>query len=67
MRENDVQKGKPEVVYKDTKANIEAIASPVEGMIAYATDTNEFGSYGGSAWVWGSGAGSSIIEIQLFY
>ena len=52
MRENDVQLGKPIVVYKDTKANVEALTSVVEGSYAYSTDTNEPGWYDGAAWVW---------------
>jgi len=52
MRLDDTQLGRPETIYKDTQANIEALASPVEGMIAYATDTNQLGSYDGAAWTW---------------
>jgi len=47
----------PAIDYTGTKANIEAIASPVEGMRAVTTDTHESGFYNGSAWVWGSGGG----------
>jgi hypothetical protein len=52
MKHDDVQLGRPEIVYKDTKANVEAIASPVEGMTAEATDTHRMGYYTGSAWLW---------------
>jgi len=52
MREDDVQLGKPIVVYKDTKANIEALTSVVQGSYAYATDTDEPGWYDGSNWQW---------------
>jgi len=38
-------------IYTDTKANIEALSVP-EGFIAYASDTNEMGSYNGSTWDW---------------
>jgi len=58
MREDDVQLGKPIVVYKDTKANIEALTSVVQGSYAYATDTDEPGWYDGASWHWiGAGAG----------
>jgi hypothetical protein len=39
-----------------TKAAVEALTGVAEGSIGYATDTNELGSYDGSAWTWGSGA-----------
>lgn len=52
MRHDDQQLGRPEIPYKDTKANIEAIASPIEGMKAYATDTHQEGYYNGTEWVW---------------
>jgi hypothetical protein len=57
MRLNDAQLGKPAILFKDTKANIEARTDLVEGMEAYATDTNEFGTYNGSAWMWTTGGG----------
>lgn len=60
MRHNDVQLGKPETIYKDTKANIEALTA-VEGMIAYSTDTHEFGSYNGTSWDWGGGSGATAF------
>jgi len=50
---NDQQLGAPGVLYKDTKANIEAL-TVVEGAFAYATDTNQIGSYDGAAWTWGA-------------
>jgi len=56
MRHNDAQLGIPETIYKGTKAAVEALTA-TEGMIAYATDTNEFGSYNGAAWDWGNGGG----------
>jgi hypothetical protein len=50
----------PDTAYTDTKANIEAIASPVEGMRAYATDTDLPGFYNGTIWVWGNGTGDIL-------
>ena len=52
MKHNDTQSGSPEIIYKDTKTNVEAIAAPVEGMKAYATDTHLEGVYNGTAWKW---------------
>jgi len=66
MRHNDAQIGRPETIFKDTKANIEAIVSPVEGMIAHATDTHLLGFFTGSAWAWySSGGGSSGTGGQI--
>lgn len=48
----------------DTKTNIEAVAEAVEGYIGYATDTNEFGTYDGATWTWGSGSSGHIIKNQ---
>jgi len=50
--------GAPLEQYKNTKANIEALSGVGEGAIAYATDTDELGSYDGAAWNWGGGAGA---------
>jgi hypothetical protein len=47
----------PAIDFTDTKSNIEAFASPIEGMRAVSTDTHESGFYDGSIWVWGSGGG----------
>lgn len=55
MIKNDRVYGVPLVQYKDTKANITALSGVGEGAIAYATDTNEFGSYDGATWTWGQG------------
>ena len=52
MQHNDRQYGIPFCEYNDTKANIEAITGLSEGCIAYATDTNELGTYDGSDWQW---------------
>jgi len=68
MRLNDQQLGRPQGLYKDTKANIEAIEIPIVGMIAFATDTDEIGIYSQSdaAWIWGQpGSGTSINETFI--
>lgn len=52
MRKDDAQLGTPEVLYKDTKANIEAISAPILGMKAFASDIGNEGFYNGSAWIW---------------
>lgn len=58
MQTGDTQLGKPAVLYKNTKANIEALAGIAQGAIAYATDTDELGTYDGvSAWTWSAGGG----------
>jgi len=65
MRHGDEQKGIPFCEYNDSKANIEALAGVSEGCIAYATDTNELGTYDGSAWQWanlGSVSGDIWVE-----
>jgi len=61
MKQGDVQKGMPAVLYTNTKANIEALAGVAEGANAYATDTDEFGSYDGATWTWGQGGGSGDV------
>lgn len=60
MRRNDQQHGRPAIVYRDTKTNIEALTGLVGGEIAYATDTGEKGHYDavGAAWDWGGGGGA---------
>lgn len=70
MKRNDSQLGAPGVLYKDTKANIEALSGVAEGAIAYATDTNEDGTYDGATWTWGRGSGSGgafqrILDANL--
>lgn len=52
MKNNDEQLGIPETLYKDTKANIEALTNVKEGMIAYATNTDAVGTFDGTSWVW---------------
>ena len=51
MRVNDVQLGAPQVLYKDTKANIQSMTVE-SGAFAYATDTSQMGYYDGSTWHW---------------
>ena len=44
----------------DAKATIEAgTATPVERIIAYASDTGEVGLWDGTTWTWVAGASSS--------
>lgn len=54
MRHNDAQLGKPEILFKDTQANIEAFSGLAEGSFAYATDIDKIGYFDGSNWIWGS-------------
>jgi hypothetical protein len=53
MQKSDAQLAIPAILYIDTKTNIEAIATPAEGMEAFANDTHEFGTYNGATWDWG--------------
>lgn len=63
MIRNGRQLGSPGVLYKDTKANIEALTGLDQGCVAYATDTNEEGTYDGAAWNWGGdGSGASTSD-----
>ena len=51
----------PEVLYRNTRTNIEALAD-VEGQFAYATDINAIGSNNGADWSWLTlGAGATSI------
>lgn len=59
MKKGDSQLARPQVLYKGTKASIEALTGIVEGSIAYATNTDELGTYDGAAWNWGSGGGGA--------
>ena len=61
VRNNDAQLGTPEILFKDTTANIEAIATPVEGMKAYSTDDHLEGYYNGSEWVWSVVGSGDVI------
>lgn len=51
MRLGDLQLFVPNIVYKATTTQIEALDLE-EGAVAFATDTNQFGSYSGSTWTW---------------
>jgi hypothetical protein len=69
MRYYDKQLGKPEVIYSDTKDNIINTFSGI-GMVAYATDTEQFGYYTSiSGWVWetisnSGGQTSSSLSVE---
>lgn len=67
MKRNDVQLGRPAVLYANTKASIEALSGLVGGEIAYATDTGEDGVYDaiGTAWVWGRSALTFPLAASL--
>ena len=65
MRKGDNQIGFPQGLYANTKASIEAFAGVPEGAVAYATDTNELGTYNGSVWTWGSGGAWGTITGTL--
>lgn len=64
MIKNDRVYGVPLTQYKDTKSNIEALSGIPEGAIAYATDSNEFGSYDGTTWTWGQGGSGAGGPFQ---
>jgi len=52
------------VSMRGTKANIAALAASLEEIVvAYATDTGEFGIYTNSGWVW-IGVGSSPLTVK---
>lgn len=59
MRKGDNQVGFPQGLFSASKATIEALSGVPEGAIAYATDTNELGTYDGATWTWGGG-GSGV-------
>jgi hypothetical protein len=63
MKINDQQFGRPQILYKATKAQIEATPNPQPGMIAFATDTNQIGIYTGGGWQWGTGGGDMLKAI----
>jgi hypothetical protein len=65
MLVNDRQYGRPLVLYQDTQANVEALSGDAvaEGAVAYATDTDQIGTYDGSAWQWGS-AVSALDDLS---
>lgn len=60
MQRNDIQLGKPDRVYTDTKTNIEALTGLTEGAVAYASDTDLLGTYNGSTWNWVSCGGDTV-------
>jgi len=55
--------GRPLVSYKDTKSAIESLTGLIEGMSAYATDTDQSGYYTGVSWVWLSNTSGSYVPI----
>lgn len=63
MKINDQQFGRPQILYKATKAQIEATPNPQDGMIAFATDTNQIGIYTSGGWQWGTGGGDMLKAI----
>lgn len=51
---------------RDTKANITAFTGGLEEtVIAYTTDTSEFGIYTGGAWVWLSIAAANDEKVKV--
>lgn len=65
MKTNDKQLGRPDILYRATKNEIEAMASPEAGMLAYATDTGLVGVYNGSQWQWGQGGYDVGIDAPV--
>lgn len=59
MKYRDKQLGKPAVIFKGTKTSIQSMPSE-EGMIAYATDTDQVGTYNGTTWIWYSSTGGGV-------
>lgn len=57
---------RPGALFAAPKAIIEALNNVPEGSIAYATDTNEFGSYNGASWTWGQGGGSGDMLKSVY-
>src|SRR5574343_428535 len=64
MRKNDAQIGKPSILYKDAKSNIEALSGIESGATAYATGTKELGCYDGTQWVWVSPSDIDNFDVQ---
>lgn len=50
MIKNDVQLGKPLVMYTGVKVDVEGFEDA--GMVGYASDTAALGWYAGSDWAW---------------
>jgi len=63
MIHNGVVVGKPLVSYNDTKSNIIALSGLIEGMTAYATDSDELGTFNGSSWYWIPITSGSYVPI----
>jgi len=63
MIHNGVVVGKPLVSYNDTKSNIIALSGLIEGMTAYATDSDELGTFNGSSWYWIPVTSGSYVPI----
>lgn len=53
MRKGDSQLAFPQGLFTDSKTNIEALTGVAQGAFAYASDTDEIGTYDGAAWKWG--------------
>jgi hypothetical protein len=59
----------PSPPYRATKSTITGLSGVNEGAVAYATDTDEFGYYTGSSWIWikpgsGSGFNADLLDGQ---
>lgn len=69
MKDDDKQLGVPGRLYRDTKANIEALSLGAgdEGCIAFATDTDQLGTFDGSDWAWGAPAEGVDISAHAFH
>lgn len=67
MRKGDAQLGAPQILYQNTKANLEALSGLVGGEIAYATDTGEDGVYDAvlASWSWGRAGGGGGTTIPI--
>lgn len=68
MKQNDIQLGSPQILYRDTRENIEAL-TPIAGQIAYATDTGELCYYNENTWAYTKFASGqptvTTIEVDL--
>lgn len=53
------------MLFTGIKAYIESRDHVPEGATAYATDTNEFGTYNGATWTWGQGGAGDPMEDQI--
>jgi len=67
MKLRDRQYATPSILYRDSKANIEALTGMQSGAIAFATDTGQIGVYDGTQWVWGNiGGGGTGATFRTF-